>query len=262
MSDRFELHVFGAGTCALDPTRSSAAYGVAVGNERMLMELGNGALYRQLAGGFDCRRLGRVFISHAHPDHVSDLMMLIQANLYGRLTPEGRLDHRTEPLEIIGPPPVFAYLDWLQGFWGGTFVPKTFDLVRRVVAPGDVYEGPGFVVRFSRAQHFVDALSLRFEAFGRALVFSGDTDVCDALVELSRGADTVLYDCSLPRSAKVPGHMTAWDCGRVAAEARAGTLVCTHINPVFAPGALTAEVREAGFAGRVIEARDGMVIPV
>ena len=97
------------------------------------------------------------------------------------------------------------------------------------------------------------------ESGGRALVYSGDTDWSDTLIELARGADLFILEASNPF--KVPGHLTPWEAGHLAAQAGVPRLVLTHIYPPGDEVDLVAETRR-NFSGEIIQAEDGLRVQV
>lgn len=101
---------------------------------------------------------------------------------------------------------------------------------------------------------------------GRRLVYSGDTAVSGAVVELSRGADLLIHEATFGSDeqgrAAETGHSTAAGAAAVARDAGVKRLVLTHISARYTREApeLVAEAREIFPATDV--ARDGMVIEV
>jgi len=84
---------------------------------------------------------------------------------------------------------------------------------------------PGYTVRTKRMNHADGkALGYRLEAGGKSLAYSGDTDVCQEIVQLGRRADVLILECSTPDERKAPGHLTPSLCGRIAHEAN-----CRHL---------------------------------
>src|SRR5258707_12590172 len=81
---------------------------------------------------------------------------------------------------------------------------------------------------------------------GAALVYSGDTGFCDALIDLARGADVFLCEASWTHSPARPPklHLSGTEAGRAAAQAGVGELLVTHIPP----GAAGADVPRAAEA--------------
>ena len=79
------------------------------------------------------------------------------------------------------------------------------------------------------------------------------------MVELARGADTLLIECSFP--AEVPGHLTPEGVARIASEAGVRRVVLTHIYPAADELNLVTEVGR-GFEGEILVAEDGLAFEV
>ena len=113
------------------------------------------------------------------------------------------------------------------------------------------------VIKSAPTNHTDASLAYRVEAEGRALVYSGDTDESDSLVDLAQGADLLVLECSNPF--KVPGHLTPAEAGRLAAKAGVARLVLSHFYPPCDEVDVVA-LAGAGFSGEIIRAEDGMRI--
>jgi ribonuclease Z len=101
---------------------------------------------------------------------------------------------------------------------------------------------------------------------GKTVVVSGDTVICDALIELARDADLLVQCCFLADAdLATPARQllanwviaTSGQVGRIATQARVKTLVLTHFGAddpaMFA--AIAADVRR-DYAGQLILGRD------
>ena len=98
-------------------------------------------------------------------------------------------------------------------------------------------------------------------AEGRAFVYTGDTEYSESVVELARGAHTMLIECSFPDGSPIPGHLTPDTVARIASEAGVGRVLLTHIYPAADRLDLAAEVGK-GYDGEVIVAEDGLTVSV
>ena len=246
-----DIHFLGTGTCALRPGNASACYVVNIDNTPIVMELGNGALYRLLQAGYDYRSLQWLLATHAHPDHISDIMMLFVSLLY---TPDFK---RSDDLHIAAPASVFEYLDTLQRFYSNAFSPTEFRVNRRVLRPRDIIATDTFTLTAFGMNHFVDALGFRIESQGVTIAFSGDTDECRDIDKLCKDADVAILDASFLHADKAPGHLSVRQCGEIAARCNVGTLVLSHRNPQVTGDKAQAEVRDAGFEGTICIPDDG-----
>ena len=141
--------------------------------------------------------------------------------------------------------------------------------------------------------HSMYDLAYRFDVDGKSVVVSGDTAFDRRLIALSAGADVLVVDANpwavgaaappprrslaeLPAEYQTraphrgdpdaPNHMALAEVVRVAAEARVGKVVLTHLWPLPVDGELMRRTEEAfalgGYGGRVVFAEDGLEVPV
>ncbi|GIW72038.1 MAG: MBL fold metallo-hydrolase [Planctomycetota bacterium] len=248
------LTVLGSGTAVPRAERGSPAHLVELGEgERVLLDLGPGGC-RQLARlGVRPRAIRRVLISHHHPDHTLDLVhLLFAANYPGEL--------RTEPLMVLGPPGFRAFFAALCAPYGQALRASAYELVIDELHPGARRRFEGWMLQCAPTRHTEHSLAFRLTELGpggraRALVYSGDGGYGRELVELARGADLLLMECSFPDGQGVPGHATPAVAARIAREAGVGRMVLVHLYPPCDEVDLLAQVR-AGWDGPVELARD------
>ncbi len=173
---------FGSGgrfqTCLLLRHRESA----------LLIDCGASSLIAMKRAGVDPSEIGWVLLSHLHGDHFGGLPFLIL---------DGQFSRRTRPLVIAGPPGTRARVEAAMEvfFPGSTGITRRF-AVEFVELPERAASavGPSTVTPFP-AQHASGAPSyvLRVECGGKVVVYSGDTEWAESLVEAARGAD--LFIC-------------------------------------------------------------------
>lgn len=246
-----EIYILGSGTCV--PTLKRGAPGVAVrlDGETILFDSGSGTLERLLRAGIDYKEIDHLCYTHTHVDHTADLIPLLFAL---RNTPGFA---RTKKLGLWGSNEfleLFARLDAIYGKW--------LHAHSYAITPGEV---PSDGVRLSgghiiagAVRHQPGALGYRVEAHsGKVFVYSGDTDYCSGIVDLSKKAHLLLLECSTPDAYKAEGHLSPAFAGRIAREAGAETLVLTHMYPGCDDWDLRSEC-EKEFAGEVILAEDMM----
>jgi ribonuclease BN (tRNA processing enzyme) len=265
-----------------------------------LVDLGEGALGALRKSGLDYRGIGRVFITHLHDDHVADLASFLTHQWTdGRIEPTvvmgpyGTARLVATALEHTEANAAIRLVDEARKT-------KPSDIfhgedLEATPAQREVYRDERVVVSSVENTHFPEAtkkripyrsLSFRFDTRGRSVVFSGDTAYSEALVRLARGADVLVCEAIEVASMRkafermvangayrdnpegvwdhiVSTHTSTADAGRMAAEARVGLLVLTHL----VPGALSdvgddaylAGVREH-FRGRAVVGKDLMVL--
>jgi ribonuclease BN (tRNA processing enzyme) len=107
---------------------------------------------------------------------------------------------------------------------------EVFDF--HTLEPGSFELGP-FSIRTERVAHPVEAFGIRVEHRGRSLVYSGDTGVSDALVDLAGDTDLFLCEAAFTHGKEnIQGlHLNGREAGAHAARAGVRRLVLTHIPP-------------------------------
>jgi ribonuclease BN (tRNA processing enzyme) len=214
------LTVLGCSGSVPGPAGPASGYLLEHDGFRLLLDLGSGA-YGALQRHLDPAEVDAVVLSHLHPDHCLDLTALIVHHRYG---PAGELP----PVPLLGPTGTRDRLARAYDPGPKGRLPAVFDV--RTVAPGEL--GP-FRLRFARVNHPVETHAVRVEAGGRALVYSGDTGVSDALVDLAADADVLLCEASFDEGEPHPPdlHLTGREAGEHAARAGVGRLLVTHVPP-------------------------------
>ena len=189
------------------------------GNTRLLLDCGSGVLGRLLE---ECplEDLSAAVLSHLHYDHMSDMLPMRYA-----------LD--------------FSSLQSLR-----VFCPETPARTRALLSGGkmDLYEMKDTRIGEMRLEflpvcHPVECFAVRVTCDGTTLVYTGDTNQCDALTLFADGADLLLADAGFLKADWTPQkpHMSAAMCAELAKETRAKRLLLTHIHPLLDAEALLDE---------------------
>ena len=247
-----EITIVGSGTVVPRLLRRQSCVAVEAGGEMLVFDLGSGAVRGMLHANLDPFAVDRIFFTHFHPDHTVDVVPLLFAMKYGTEV------QRTRPLYLAGPEPFRRFWEALTGVWGEfmlvQYPAQISELPRECPTP---LELPGCSVSWAPVQHRPESIAYRLEIGGAAFVYTGDTQYSDSVVELARGAHTLLAECSFPDDSSVPGHLTPSSVARIASEAGVERVVLTHIYPAAEDLNLVAEVGR-DYEGEVIVAGDGL----
>lgn len=256
-----------------------------------VVDCGYGVTEQLVRAGVKLQNLKDIFITHHHPDHNIEIGTLIYFAWYAGMQ---------APLTLYGPPPLRQitsdYLKalkpdvdvWLEDIGHKPMGPVK---VQEVSAAGPVMSSGDMKVTAAIVNHppVVPALGYRFDFPTRSIVFSGDTTPMQSVARLAKGADVLVHEAmylpamkaELARVANgatggsaiqadrdklwthlMRSHSPAEEVGRIAAEAGAKTLVLYHRVPItgVTDAEWTVAVRKGGYRGKVIVARDLMVI--
>ncbi len=146
---------------------------------------------------------------------------------------------------------------------GGTLPRKPPSVAVKDVAPGLVHRGRDWQLTSAPAEHvqpWLDSLAYRLDTAEGSIVFTGDTQPCQSVIDLARDADMLLCMCwddqeVMDENGEAGGQCGTLGAARMAQEAGVKTLVLVHIGPhLSSHGPL-----EKGI-GDVSKAYDGKVL--
>jgi ribonuclease BN (tRNA processing enzyme) len=251
-----EITVVGSGTVVPRLERRQSCVVVRAGGQTLVFDLGSGAVRGMLRSGLDPLVVERIFFTHFHPDHTVDVVPLLFAINYG--APE----KRTLPLYLTGPEPFLRFWGSVMEVWGawmaGDYATLVSELPQECPSPIDL---AGCRLSWAPVEHRSESIAYRLDGASGAFVYTGDTEYSQSVIDLARGADTLLVECSFPDDAPVPGHLTPSGVARIAREAGVRRVVLTHIYPAVEDLDLITEVGR-DFEGEILVAEDGLEFEV
>lgn len=278
--DGTRVVILGTGNPNSDPDRWGPAVAVVVGGQAYLVDAGAGVVRRAAAAArihdlpLTELDLKRVFITHLHSDHTIGLPDLIFSPwVLGR----------PEPLEVYGPPGLERMTHHLLEAWREDIDMRLFGLEPQPYVDGYsavihesrgglIYEDENVRVEAIPVAHgsWPYSFGYRFQTADRIIVISGDARPSPALIEACNGCDILVHE--VYSSARLPGRPLEWqtyhssfhtstdELAEIATAARPDLLLMYH--QLFwgdSDEDLERQVRAAGYAGRVVSARDLVV---
>jgi ribonuclease BN (tRNA processing enzyme) len=276
---RTRLVVLGSGTPNAVPERSGPATAVVVDDRAYLVDAGPGVVRRAAKAARDrdipalrVQGLNHVFITHLHSDHTVGLPDLLYSPWV--------LD-RPDPLQVYGPPGIGKMMEGIGAAWADDIELRINGLeprehnregyapVTSEVLPGLVFEDGQLRVFAYRVNHgsWESPYAYRFEGPDRTIVISGDTAPAESIVEACSGCDVLVHEVYSAEMFKgrppewqryhAAFHTSTTQLAELAKRARPGILVLYHqLFWGLDDDALVAEIRAAGYEGRVVSARD------
>lgn len=251
------LHVLGAGTPTPTPDRFGTSYVLDLGGGRLAMfDCGPAATHKLVKAGLWPTKVDWLFFTHHHFDHDIDYPCFLLCRWDQSIGKENQLQvlgpKLTETIteRILGEGGAFEH-DWKARVGhpisqrvylnrGGKSLPRPAPSVdARDVGPGLVFKGTDWQVTAAPAEHvepFLDSLAYRVETDQGSVVFTGDTQPCKSVIDLARGADTMVCMCWNDQDAMDEDGEGPFQCGtkgaaRMAEEAGVKRLVLAHIGP-------------------------------
>jgi ribonuclease BN (tRNA processing enzyme) len=225
-----ELTFIGSGN-AFAPTRYWSSFLV---NDRYLFDAPPTLLPHLNKLGKDPREIETIFISHFHGDHFFGLPFLL-------LEFAERL-RRQQPLTIVGPPGIAKRLQALTDLAFPNVFRKDRGYPLHFIEARDGKSNTAGRVDFvSRVVPHVPGLecfAFRAECDGATIAYSGDTLMCDQLVDVADESDVFVVECSCWEEQCGP-HLAPPDILALRQRISARTpFILTHIGPGETPQAL------------------------
>jgi ribonuclease BN (tRNA processing enzyme) len=289
--ERFSVITIGTGNPMPNPNRASASTVVQYNGKYYVVDTGDGVSRNFTKYKMAFSDINAVLISHLHLDHTSDYSEIV----VNRWMTTGK------EMTLIGPPRTGSLHTSLLDIFADDLVYRMYrEASSRGISEIGMFKGITIKeltgkntfeldgIKFSTADlvHTQYNLGYRFEANGKSIVVSGDTDYSTNLVELAKGVDILVLDVSTNMAQKssdvvfedpnikkpepkyefsgnfnVNPHMDVEKGAKTAVEANPKKVVLTHFGP--APIELDKIIsifRKAGYDGEIIEAFDGLEI--
>ncbi|MYI07248.1 MAG: ribonuclease Z [Gemmatimonadetes bacterium] len=245
------LTVIGSGTLVPSARRSSPCHLLEAGDMVLLLDAGPGAVHGMARHGKSWQDVTHLVLTHFHTDHFGDLPHLLFALKWAVPSP------RSRPLAVIGPPGLRTRIEALAVAHGDFILLPGFPLAYHEVARDGSWTDGSVTLRFAPTPHTDHSVAVRVEEGGCAVGYTGDTGPETALGDLFRGCALLISECAEPDPPVMGNHLSPASVAALARAARPDTLVLTHLYPPLDAAAVPGLVRDAGFAGRVVCARDG-----
>lgn len=190
------------------------------GGCRILVDCGSGVLSR-LQRYAKPWELQAVLLSHLHSDHIADLAVMRYALDYA--LSQGLW--RSGPLPLYSPPEPANEAERL-------LYKELFELFP--LSPLRPLRIGPFSFSFMETVHSLPCLAMRIETKKGTLVYSGDSEHFDGLIDFAGGADLFLCEANFQEEDMVlspPNHLSAAGAARLAARAGVRRLLLTHLHP-------------------------------
>jgi len=271
--------MLGTGMPRPDPQCFGPATAVVHDGRVYLFDAGAGVMRRMAAAGLSIRGPEAVCITHLHSDHTLGYPDLILTTW---------VMGRRSPLQAYGPVGLKKMTKHILAAWDEDIHVRIEGLEHQtktgykvavhefdVSDPGGgvVYEKEGVRITAIPVIHgcWKQAYGFRIDTPDRSIVISGDTVPTNTILEASRGVDVLVHEV-YPASQVAPEvriggkkwpsymrefHTSDIELGLLAAEAKPKLLVLHHIvRHVEDDDELLQSIREAGFEGEVVVAKD------
>lgn len=252
-----KITVLGSGTAALRLNRNMSSYLSEIDNKKILFDSGPGTIRQLLRLKVNLLDIDHIFYTHLHNDHINDLPAIIFSNNYGNL--------RKKELNLYGPIKFKKYYKILMKKI--LKIEKLYysinvkNMKNNTIATIPLNNKKNLIIKSKKSKHTDSSVSIRIEYKNKSIVYSGDTDYSDNIINLSNNADLLILECSFPDHKKIYGHLTPSLCGKIASKAKVKRLVLTHFYPECDKVDIKKQCKKE-FKGNITVAKDFLKIKV
>ena len=205
------------------PSANGACSGSLVreGEARILMDCGSGVMSKLMAL-MDPAKLSAVILTHWHNDHASDMLVL---RYYLQIHKRKLLVYAPQEQHLL-----------MQMCEGSEFILRDIR---------DLAEIDGIRIETQPVSHPVAAYAIRLSHEGKTMVYTGDTNRWEPLVEFCTEADALICDATFHSDEwheRLP-HLTAAQAAELGKQAAVKRLILTHVQPGSDAQSLTREAQ-------------------
>lgn len=198
LDQHMHMWLLGTGSPSLSVHRHGISTLIKASNKWLLFDVGRATLQRMYECGIPIPEVTDVFFTHLHSDHICGMSDLWMTGWF--------VLHRSRPMRVFGPQGTGRFLDGLKET-------HHFDLTVRAryetaaaagmefrlheLEPGIVMDEDGVRVTAFLVDHgpaVKPAYGFKIECDGRSIVISGDTTLCDGVLEHARHCDVLLHE--------------------------------------------------------------------
>jgi ribonuclease BN (tRNA processing enzyme) len=244
-----QLQFVGCGDAFGSGGRFNTCFHLVGRNINVLIDCGATSLVSMNRLAINRNEIGTIFLTHFHGDHVGGLpFFLLEANYVLK---------RDRALTIAGPPSLKSrYGEIMEvGFAGTKDLELGFPLLLKELEIGKQNDVGGVRVTPFHVKHDDRAgpcVGFRFEAEGKVIAYSGDTEWIDTVIDIGYEADLFICE-AFTRDKPVPTHMTLSSLERHLGQIRPKRLILTHMSDD-----MLARRAEVPFE----TAEDGMIVEI
>jgi len=221
------------------------------GDETVLVDCPSSPMRQLAEAGLDPLVINNLVLTHFHPDHVGGVPIFLM-NVW--------LKGRTQPLHLYAIDDCISRMKEMMKLYRWETWPGLFEVVFHripLVEQAPVLAYGTLDITASPVKHIIPTigLSITASAGDYRIVYTSDTEPCEAVVRMAKNADVLIHEAN----GAIAGHSSAAQAGAAAASAGVNLLVLTHYPEDSSEEHLIAEA-ESMYSGEVRVARDLEII--
>jgi len=225
-----KLTILGSGTFVPELNRNCSGYLVELGKEKIILDFGRGTIHNLLKMKINLYELDKIFISHMHTDHSSELPPFISFIIN---SPEKK--ELKNKYIIYGPKGIKKRLNKLLESFN---LHKHKNLGRiqiKELSNKDVIKWNNWKIKPFKVKHGnnLNCLSYRIESEKKVLFYLGDSAYSEELIKGCQNSDVAILEATLPEKWKSKEHMNGKEAGKLATKANVKNLIITHVANTY-----------------------------
>jgi ribonuclease BN (tRNA processing enzyme) len=237
-----KVTILGTGTCQIELHRMASSSLIETMGTRIVFDMGRGITLRLKQLGLRNDDVEHIILSHFHADHVSELIVFLQAACWSRIDP------RSKDLHIYGPKGVKVQMMRILSLFGADELTRPhFEVHIHEIRQS----------RFKVNQTEIEMVSLppcgnhgiKLSVGGKTWAFTGDSDFHEEERAFLKDVDFAVFDS---------GHIEDKEIIDLAVASNAKNLICTHLYRDLDCTTLQSEAMAMGFSGTISIAADLM----
>jgi len=219
--------ILGSAAGGASPDRACTGYALSVDENVIIFDCGSGVMSSFLRGGYDTRDVESIVLSHTHPDHISDLPLLIQ-NMY-LVKREKRLDIYL-PSEAVSP--IRNYLNTCYLFqekFPFEFhlfpIESTIELLDSKVEIAAIanrhLQGNSEIIKQAGYTNRTECYSFLIKAGGKQILYTADIISTDEVEEYFDNLDLLVIETA---------HIDIFHFGELLNTKKIGKVILSHLK--------------------------------
>lgn len=252
-----KITILGSGTFVPKLNRHCSSYLFEIGKEKLIFDFGRGTIDQLLKLKINLYELNKIFITHMHTDHASELASFISFIIdnpyrsklrekYFIYGPQGIKGRTQKILEAFG---VDKHKNILRF--------RIVELTKEKILKTENWSIQNFGVKHDLSQK---CIAYRLKVGKKIICYSGDSADCLGLRKACKDVDLAIVEATLPRRYGEEAHVDGRELGKLAKDVGIKKLIATHVADFYLPK-VKNEIEE-NYEREIKIAKDLMVVRV
>jgi len=215
-----KVTVLGSAHAIPDLDHDNAHLLIQAGKTNILVDCSSSPVQRLQKVGVTLDDISNIIFTHFHPDHVSGAPLFFMVMW---------LQGRQKPLHLYGLEITLSKIHQNMQLYGYETWPNCYPIQYHAIPSENgmlVLENEDIRIISSPVKHLIPTIGIRADdkSTGKSMVYSCDTEPCEAVVEMARGTDILFHEAA----GALKGHSSPEQAAEIAQEAGVKSLYLIH----------------------------------